>query len=71
MARVRRKVRAMTTITPTRTGIYDTILVTLYNAPDAERLRPHYENLPRILLQQNIDPRVPWLYNFKLDFRFK
>ena len=48
----------------------DTILVTFYNAPQAERLRPHFEHLPSILQSQNVDPRVPWLYNFKLDFRF-
>lgn len=48
----------------------DTVLVTFYNAPDPERLRPHYENLPERLEAQDIDPRVPWLYNLKLDFRF-
>jgi hypothetical protein len=48
----------------------DTILVTFYNAPNAERLRPHYEHLPAILESEKVDPRVPWLYNFKLDFRF-
>jgi hypothetical protein len=49
----------------------DTILVTLYNAPNVELLRAHYENLPDKLRQQNVDPHIPWLYNFKLDFRFK
>ncbi len=49
----------------------DTILVTYYNAPQAEQLRPHYENLPEKLAQDGISPYVPWLYNFKLDFRFK
>ena len=49
----------------------DTILVTFYNAPNAEHLRPHYENLPSLLQQEGIDPHIPWLYNFKLDFRFK
>jgi hypothetical protein len=49
----------------------DTIVVTLYNAPNAELLRSHYQNLPDKLRQQSVDPRVPWLYNFKLDFRFK
>ena len=49
----------------------DTIVVTFYNAPHAERLRKHYENLPQTLARENIDPRVPWLYGFKLDFRFK
>ena len=49
----------------------DTILVTLYNAPNAQLLRKHYENLPEKLLQQGVNPHIPWLYNFKLDFRFK
>lgn len=50
---------------------HDTILVTFYNAPNAEQLREHYEHLPEKLCQDNIDPRIPWLYNFQLDFRFK
>jgi hypothetical protein len=49
----------------------DTILVTFYNAPNAQQLRSHYENLPDKLRQQGVDPRIPWLYNFQLDFRFK
>jgi len=49
----------------------DTILVTFYNAPDADRLRQHYEGLPTTLAAEHIDPRVPWLYGYKLDFRFK
>ncbi len=49
----------------------DTIVVTLYNALNAELLRSHYENLPDKLLQQGVDPHIPWLYNFKLDFRFQ
>jgi hypothetical protein len=49
----------------------DTILVTYYNAPNPELLRAHYEGLPQKLESENIDPRIPWLYNFKLDFRFK
>jgi hypothetical protein len=48
----------------------DTIVVTLYNAPDSELLRGHYENLPDKLRQESVDPHIPWLYNFKLDFRF-
>jgi len=27
--------------------------------------------LPEKLAQEGIPPYVPWLYNFKLDFRFK
>jgi hypothetical protein len=48
----------------------DTILVTYYNAPNVETLRKHYEELPAKLEAEHIDPRVPWLYGFKLDFRF-
>jgi hypothetical protein len=49
----------------------DTIVVTFYNAPNTDRLRKHYQGLPRKLAAENVDPRVPWLYGFKLDFRFK
>ena len=49
----------------------DTIVVTYYNAQDAAQWKRHFENLPKQLEQEKIDPRIPWLYNFKLDFRFK
>jgi hypothetical protein len=49
----------------------ETLVVTLYNAPNAELLRAHYENLPDKLRQQSVDPHLPWLYNFKLHFRFQ
>jgi hypothetical protein len=49
----------------------NTIIVTLYNAPHPDLLRKHYENLPQSLEHENIDPRIPWLYNYKLDFRFR
>jgi hypothetical protein len=49
----------------------DTIIVTYYNAPDADRLREHYEGLPAKLREERVDPRVPWLYGFELDFRFR
>lgn len=48
-----------------------TIVVTFYNAPNAEHLREHYESLPRRLEAEGINPRIPWLYDFKLDFRFR
>jgi Transposase DDE domain len=47
------------------------ITVTYYNCPDADRLRAHYENLPAKLRADKIDPRVPWLYGFELDFCFR
>ncbi len=49
----------------------DTIVVTYYNAPNAARLREHYEKLPHKLAQDGISPVVPWLYGYKLDFRFR
>jgi hypothetical protein len=49
----------------------DTIVVTYYNAPNAEQLRQHYEHLPDRLEAEGIVPRIPWLYDFKLDFRFR
>jgi hypothetical protein len=48
-----------------------TIVVTLYNPPNASLLRHHYEHLPERLEHEGVDPRIPWLYNFKIDFRFK
>ena len=49
----------------------DTIVVTLYNAPNHDYFKEQYQNLPQKLEAEGIDPRVPWLYNFKVDFRFK
>jgi hypothetical protein len=49
----------------------DTIVVTYYNAPNVPLLREHYEGLPDRLEKEHIDPHIPWLYGFKLDFRFR
>jgi hypothetical protein len=49
----------------------NTIQVTYYNAPDANQLSQHYAELPAKLRTAGIDPRVPWLYEFLLDFRFR
>jgi hypothetical protein len=51
--------------------VRDTIVVTYYNAPDKDRLRGQYEDLPAKLEAENVDPHIPWLYGFQLDFRFK
>ena len=48
-----------------------TIVVTYYNAPDVDKLREHDEDLPAKLRAEAIDPRIPWLYGFPLDFRFR
>jgi hypothetical protein len=49
----------------------DTIVVTYYNAANAESLRGHYQGLPGKLRAQGVDPEVPWLYGYKLDFCFR
>lgn len=49
----------------------DTIVVTYYNAPNAPQLRSQFEHMPGRLAHEGVDPRIPWLYDFKLDFRFK
>jgi hypothetical protein len=48
-----------------------TIVVTLYNPPNASLLQSHYEHLPEKLAREGVNPQIPWLYNFKIDFRFK
>ena len=48
----------------------DTIIVTFYNAPKYID-KKDYINLPNILRMQGINPKIPWLFDFKLDFRFK
>jgi hypothetical protein len=49
----------------------DTIVVTYYNAPNADILRCQYEGLPNKLRAENLDPRIPWLFGYKLDFCFR
>lgn len=49
----------------------DTIVVTYYNAPANDSLHDHYEGLPARLRAEGVDPGIPWLYGFKLDFRFR
>lgn len=49
----------------------DTIIVTYYKDHEILGLRDKYQNISQKLEQQNISPKIPWLYDFKLDFRFK
>jgi hypothetical protein len=49
----------------------DTIIVTYYNAPKQNLLRNFYEGLPDKLAADGVAPTVPWLYDYKLDFRFR
>jgi len=49
----------------------DKIMVTYYNAPEEALLRKKYSNMPQKLEHQGINPKIPWLYDYKIDFRFK
>jgi hypothetical protein len=51
--------------------VRDTIVVTYYNAPHVEQLKEHYQGLPDRLQAEHVDPKIPWLYDYKLDFRFR
>ncbi|VAX17917.1 hypothetical protein MNBD_IGNAVI01-1447 [hydrothermal vent metagenome] len=51
--------------------INDRIVVTFYGFPESMNIRNYYKNLSAKLISEGVDPRIPWLYNFKLDFRFK
>lgn len=49
----------------------DRVVVTYYNAEALTDCRQQFEHLPERLIQQGVDPRVPWLCNYRLDFRFR
>jgi len=49
----------------------DTIIVTYYRDHQDLGLAQHYQNLPQILEKEGVNPKIPWLFDFKLDFRFK
>ncbi|MCK4447869.1 MAG: hypothetical protein KAW56_12415 [Candidatus Marinimicrobia bacterium] len=49
----------------------DKIIATLYNVPESLNLKQYYEDLPNKLEREGINPKIPWLFDFKLDFRFK
>ncbi|MGF1671620.1 MAG: transposase [Balneolaceae bacterium] len=49
----------------------DTIIVTFYRDHHQLNLARHYQNLPQILASEGVCPKIPWLFDFKLDFRFK
>lgn len=49
----------------------DTIIVTYYRDHQSLDLARHYKNLPQILASEGVCPKIPWLFDFKLDFRFK
>ena len=49
----------------------DRVVVTYYNAEELAGCRAQFEHLPERLRREGVDPRVPWLYDYCLDFRFR
>jgi hypothetical protein len=49
----------------------DRIVVTFYGARQLAPSRHALEHLPERLAAEGVDPRMPWLYNYRLDFRLK
>lgn len=50
---------------------HDTIVVTYYNATLPEDTKRQFTNLPRKLICEGINPKIPWLFDYKLDFIFR
>jgi hypothetical protein len=49
----------------------DTIVVTYCNAAGLQPRAHLFEGLPETLAREGVDPRIPWLYGLKLDFRLR
>lgn len=49
----------------------DRVVVTYYHAESLAKCRAQFEHLPERLVREGVDPRVPWLYDYCLDFRFR
>jgi hypothetical protein len=48
----------------------DKLIVTFYNMAPEVAQNPFYQNLSQNLAAEGVDPRIPWLYGFKPEFRF-
>lgn len=49
----------------------DKIIVTYYGDHEVLGIREKYQNISQQLENQNISPKIPWLYDYKLEFKFK
>jgi hypothetical protein len=49
----------------------DTLIITYYKDHEVLGLREKYHNISGQLENENISPKIPWLYDYKLKFRFK
>lgn len=49
----------------------DRIIVTYYRDHEDLNLRDRYSNISSILENENVSPKIPWLFDYRLEFRFK
>lgn len=49
----------------------DKIIVTYYGDQKKLELAKHYSNISKQLTQEGFSPKIPWLLDFELEFRFK
>jgi hypothetical protein len=49
----------------------DYIVITYYGNHEKLLLKEKYENIETKLINQNINPKIPWLFDYKLKFNFK
>lgn len=49
----------------------DTIIVTYYYAPESAKFREIFKDIDKKFESENVDPRIPFLYGFKIKYMFK
>lgn len=49
----------------------DTIIITYYRDHESLNLKNNFENISQKLQAEGVNPKIPWLFDYKLDFRFK
>jgi hypothetical protein len=49
----------------------DKIIITYYGGHERLDLKKQYHNIENQLINHGVNPKIPWLFDFKLDFRFK
>lgn len=49
----------------------DYIIVTYYRDHERLNIKDKYTNISTVLENEGVSPKIPWLFNYKLAFRFK
>jgi len=50
---------------------HDSIIVTLYKDYERLNIEDKYSHMSTILENEGISLKIPWLFDYKLEFRFK